>query len=355
MNEKPAVDDDERGERVMQQQQLGISTDRSPTLEVFEYNQDITGARKAALKAALGAGILALSKLILFFISGSMVVALSAWDSALDVCVSTVNQKVIHFARQRPDSNHPYGHGKAESMAALAQGALILGGALLIVVSSGQKIWESLQGKIPQIEHPWPTAAFFLVAALASLIITRNLKKASKKFNSPALNADSEHYRTDVVANLASAISIAVIAFTQISWLDPLLAAVFAINIGHGGIKLVSSSINDLLDHDLPDDLKEDVLKLISECNEQIIDVHNFRGRRSGHRYFFDFHITLPADLDFRTVHEITEHIEHVIEKKYAADVVVHADPADESTPKTRTAPGIHRTLHPPAKTELKS
>jgi cation diffusion facilitator family transporter len=312
---------------------------------------EISGARRAALRAALGAGILAFCKLILFFMTGSMVVALSAWDSALDVCVSAVNQKVVHFARQQPDRKHPYGHGKAESMAALAQGALILGGALLIIISSGQKLWDALQGKSAPVEYPWPTAAFFLVAALASHAITRSLKKASMRFNSPALSADSEHYRSDVIANLASALSIAVIAFTQIPWLDSLLAALFALNIGYSGFRLLSSSTDDLLDHDLPDEFKEEILKVIGDCNEQIIDVHNFRGRRSGHRYFFDFHITLPSHLDFRTVHEITEQVEEVIEHRFGADVVVHADPADDSLTKVRTSPGLHRTLHPIEKT----
>lgn len=313
-----------------------------------------SGARRAALLAAWGAGTLALCKLILFFMTGSMVVALSAWDSTLDVCISSLNQKVIHFARQSPDTNHPYGHGKAESMAALAQGALILGGAVLIMISSGQKLWDDLHGEPDLVQHPWPTAAFFIVAALASWVITSALKRSSIKYNSPALAADSEHYRTDVIANFASAISMAAIAFTGKAWLDPLLAGVFAINIGWGGYKLLSSSVNELLDHDLPESMKEDVLKVISDCNELIIDVHNFRGRRSGHRYFIDFHVTLPADLDFRTVHEITEEVERKIEQRFDADVVVHADPAAETHEKIRTAPGLHRTLHALSKVKEK-
>jgi ferrous-iron efflux pump FieF len=329
----------------------------SPQIETqtpaAEGEREMNGARNAALWAAAGAGLLAFCKLILFFITGSMVVAISAWDSALDVCVSALNQKVIHFARQQPDSNHPYGHGKAESIAALAQGGLILGGAVLIIFSSGQKLWETMRGKSEAIEHPWPTVVFFVAAAAASFIITAGLEKSSKKYNSPALKADSEHYRTDVLANLASAVSMAAIALSDIQWLDPLLAACFSIVIGRGGYKLVSSSIDDLLDHDLPDQLKEDVLNAISACNDQVIDVHNFRGRRSGHKYFFDLHITLPAHLDFLKVHEISEHIEQTIEKQFGADVVVHVDPADESTlQKSRTAPGLHRSLHPPEKNQ---
>lgn len=311
-----------------------------------QLNEHIGGARRAAIIAAVSAAALAICKLILFFMTGSMVVALSAWDSALDVCVSALNQKVIHFARQRPDTNHPYGHGKAESMAALAQGALILGGAALIVFSSGQKLWEAAHGQANTIAHSWLTSAFFLIAALASLLITRSLQKASVKYNSPALTADSEHYKTDVVANLASAVSVAAVAVSGQAWLDPLLATLFAFAIGWGGFKLLLNSINDLLDHDLPEHLKEDVIRVIGDCNELILDVHNFRGRRSGHKYFFDFHITLPENLDFRTVHEITEAVEKRIEEKFDADVVVHADPADENMTKVHNSPGIHRTLH---------
>jgi ferrous-iron efflux pump FieF len=312
-----------------------------------QSSSDIGGARKAAIFAALGAAALALCKLVLFFMTGSMVVALSAWDSTLDVFVSSLNQKVIHYARQEPDSNHPYGHGKAESMAALAQGALILGGAGLIMFSSLQKLWESTRGQMQLFDHTWPTAAFFIFAALASTIITKSLKRASLKYNSPALAADSEHYRTDVIANLASALSVAAIAVTGKSWLDPLLAAVFAINIGWGGYKLLSNSINELLDHDLPLHLKEEVIEVIGSCNQSIIDVHNFRGRRSGHKYFFDLHITLPSDLDFQTVHEITEAVEKRIEEKFDADVVVHADPAELTDDTQRASAGMRRTLHP--------
>lgn len=307
----------------------------------------IGGARRAAIFAAVGAAVLALCKLVLFFMTGSMVVALSAWDSTLDVFVSSLNQKVIHYARQEPDSNHPYGHGKAESMAALAQGALILGGAGLIMFSSAQKLWESLHGQTQLFAHTWPTAAFFIFAALASTIITKGLRRASLKYNSPALAADSEHYRTDVIANLASALSVAAIAVTGKAWLDPLLAGVFAVNIGWGGYKLLSNSINELLDHDLPIRLKEEVLEVIASCNQNIIDVHNFRGRRSGHKYFFDFHVTLPSHLDFRTVHDITENVEKQIEERFDADVVVHADPAELTEDNQRTSAGIRRTLHP--------
>jgi len=84
---------------------------QTATQQISTHADKTSGARRAAVYAAWGAGALALCKLILFFMTGSMVVALSAWDSTLDVFVSALNQKVIHFARQSPDSNHPYGHG----------------------------------------------------------------------------------------------------------------------------------------------------------------------------------------------------------------------------------------------------
>jgi len=286
------------------------------------------GAQRAAGRAALAASALAISKLALFFMSGSMLVALSAWDSVLDVLVSALNRKVILFARTEPDEEHPYGHGKAESMAALAQGALIMGGALLIATSSVQGIWRLWADEAPSaIPYGWTLVAFFAFAGGLSQLITRDLRKASVTHRSPALAADAEHYQTDVLSNIASAGSIAVISFTELTWLDPLLAIGFAVLIARGGLELIREAVDELLDHDLSEEEKQEAVQIIMSCSPHIIDLHNLRGRRSGHRRFFDLHVTLPVSLSFREAHDITDAIEHALSEHFDADVVVHADP----------------------------
>lgn len=294
------------------------------------------GAARAAGLAALGAGALAAVKLALFFATGSMIVALSAWDSALDVLVSGLNRRVIQFARSAPDDEHPYGHGKAESMAGLAQGALIVGGALLIAVSSAQGLWGALRGAGEggaggggePLAHAPLVGGFFALAAAASWLITRALRAAAARHQSPALAADAEHYQTDVLSNAASAASVALIWWTGWRWLDPLLAILFGALVARGGLGLLREAVDDLLDHDLPEQEKEEALALIRACSPHVLDVHNLRGRRSGHRRLFDLHVTLPAALTFCEAHDITDAIELALAERFDADVVVHADPS---------------------------
>jgi ferrous-iron efflux pump FieF len=286
-------------------------------------------AGRAAGVAALCAALLAVSKLAIFLFTGSMIVALSAWDSALDVLVSALNRRVILFARSAPDDEHPYGHGKAESMAGLAQGALIMGGALLIAVSSGQELWGALTARGASAPTSGPLVAlFFALAAAASWLITRALRAASARHKSPALAADAEHYQTDVLSNAASALSVGLIWWTQRAWLDPLLAILFGVLVARGGLGLIREAVDDLLDHDLPDAEKAEALALIRACSPHILDVHRFRGRRSGHRLLFDLHVTLPRALTFSEAHDITDAIELALSERFDADVVVHADPS---------------------------
>ncbi|MCA2959121.1 MAG: cation transporter [Silvanigrellales bacterium] len=284
-------------------------------------------AHKAAAYAALAAACLASAKLALFGVTGSLIVALSAWDSAMDVVVSFINQRIIRFARTEADSGHPYGHGKAESVASLGQGALIIGGALVIVGSSIQKLGAAWRGAAETVQNSWFAAGFFVIAGMGSAVIALQLRRAGRRHDSPALLADSEHYNVDVVTNLASAAGIGLVLVTEITWLDPLLAGAFAIYIARGGISLMRTAVDELMDRDIDDAIKTEAVRIIAETDARIVDIHKFRGRKSGHRYFFDFHVTLPATLDFPASHTLVENIEDNLKARFDADVVVHADP----------------------------
>ncbi len=285
------------------------------------------GAERASLVAVVVAFLLAVSKLFLFFYTGSLVVALSAWDSAADTIISFVNKRVLRFARQDADDEHPYGHGKAEHLAALAQGSLIIGGAIAIFASAAQRLLHSLSREIVIPETSWFAAVFFVFAGVASLALTFWLRKAAKKHNSPALFADSEHYRVDVLSNFVSAISLVAVVVLGKGWLDPLFALGLSAYVAWGGWGLVKTSLSDLMDKDVPDELKQQALDVILSVSDKIVDIHNFRGRRSGHRVMFDFHLTLPASLPFEEAHDIVERVEAVVSARFGGDCVIHPDP----------------------------
>ncbi|KAB8038682.1 cation diffusion facilitator family transporter [Silvanigrella paludirubra] len=286
-------------------------------------------AQRAALTAALCAAVLALGKLILFLLTGSMVVALSAWDSTMDMLVSLVNRKIVKFSRLDPDNNHPYGHGRVESIAALGQGCLIIGGAIGIIASSARQIYDSLKGNVTLDFHAdWRQVAFFVFAGMVSFYVTKMLKRNGDKLNSPALLADSEHYKVDLVTNIASGIAIFIVILFGNPILDPIIALVFSLYIIYGAFGLVKTSINELMDHDISDEIKIKAKKIIKETDSRVLDIHRFRGRKSGYKYFFDFHVTLPDELSFNEVHIIIEKIEDSLELEFDGDVIVHADPS---------------------------
>jgi cation diffusion facilitator family transporter len=162
---------------------------------------------------------------------------------------------------------------------------------------------------------------------MGSAVIALQLRRAGRRHDSPALLADSEHYNVDVVTNLASAAGIGLVLVTEITWLDPLLAGAFAIYIARGGISLMRTAVDELMDRDIDDAIKTEAVRIIAETDARIVDIHKFRGRKSGHRYFFDFHVTLPATLDFPASHTLVENIEDNLKARFDADVVVHADP----------------------------
>ena len=114
--------------------------------------------------------------------------------------------------------------------------------------------------------------------------------------------------------------------------MDPLIAFVFSIYIIYGALGLVKTSINELMDHDIQDDIKTKAIEIIKSTDSRIEDIHRFRGRKSGHKYFFDFHVTLPDELSFNEVHIVIEKIEKALETEFDGDVIVHADPSSVRT-----------------------
>jgi ferrous-iron efflux pump FieF len=304
---------------------MNIEEGRSGTAE--NSRLESKRVQQAATLAACVAVGLALSKLALFLMSGSLVVALSAWDSAADSVVSFANRFVLRYARQDADDDHPYGHGKAETLAAVAQGAAIMSGAILIFIAAAERIWGIVRGQPAQSQSDWFTAIFFLFAAAASGLLTWWLRRQSMRYDSPALFADSEHYRVDVLTNVGSSISLAAILLTGVTWLDSVIACVFAIYVAWGGFVLMKTNIGGLMDKDVPDDLKQQALDVILGVSPHIVDVHNFRGRKSGSATLFDFHLTLPTALPFEQVHGIVERVEDTLRIRFGGDSFIHADP----------------------------
>lgn len=296
-------------------------------------------AKNAALFAALAATFITFATLTLFFFTRSYVIALAALESSIDMIVSFTNTKIVQFARLDADEKHPYGHGRAESIASLGQASLMAGGALVMTYLACSHLFELYRTDnflLKTATTPW-LIGFFALFCCISFSVSWWLKKQGEILNSPALLSDAGHYFVDFLTNLSTTIALILIVFLGYDFLDPLLALIFGCVILRVAYKIFHENVNDLMDQDVSKEIKKKAFAIIMGTDSRIIDIHRFRGRKSGHRYFFDFHITLPDHLTFQEVHDIIRTVEQEISEHFSGDVSTHADPSSvrsESVPK---------------------
>jgi cation diffusion facilitator family transporter len=278
--------------------------------------------RAARLSLGTAAGLAAL-KLVTGLATGSLAVLASAVDSLLDILMSGVNYLAIRQAEQPADQSHPFGHGKFETLATLVQ-------ALVIAGSGGWLIYESVQRLLhgAALARLGEGIVVLLFTAAVSFRLTRYLRRVARETDSSALAADALHFAMDVYTNLALVAGLAVIAFLDLPWLDPILSLLVACYILFEALRLVRHGLRDVLDEQLPETIRQEVVRLVEAHQEHLIDVHNLRTRRAGSQKIMDFHLTVCKHLSVEQAHAIADHLEQRIEQQIrGADVTIHIEP----------------------------
>jgi len=269
---------------------------------------------------------LAIIKLVVAVTSGSMAVMASAVDSLLDILMSGINLMAIRQAEQPPDQNHPFGHGKFETLATLFQ-------ALIITASGGWIIYESTlrlsQGS--RLSHLDQGMGVLALSAGVSWFIARHLRKVAKQTDSSALAADSLHFRMDIFSNLGLLIGLLLIDRLQIYWLDSALSILVASYILHEALQLIKLSLTDILDHQLPEDIQQQVHELIRTYQGPLAGYHGLRTRRAGSLKIMDFHLEVCKEMTVFDAHQLADGLEKRIENSIpGADVIIHIEPCSE-------------------------
>lgn len=288
-------------------------------------------AARASIATAAG---LALLKLVTGILTGSMAVLASAVDSLLDILMSGVNYLAIRQADQPADQTHPFGHGKYETLATIIQ-------ALVITLSGSWIIFESVRRLIagPELGALGGGIAALLVSTAASLAITRYLRKIARLTDSSALQADSLHFAMDVYTNLALLAGLIIIQFVSIPWLDPVLSLFVGLYILSEAVKLLRHGLRDVLDEELPEEIRQKITEIIENYPGERIDYHNLRTRRAGSQKIMDFHLNVCKQLTVEAAHDIADRLERRIEAEIlGADVTIHIEPCQRPDCPGRTA-----------------
>lgn len=274
--------------------------------------------------ASIFIGILVLGiKMLAWWLTGSIALLADALESTVNVATATAAFIAIRIAAKPADSSHPYGHHKAEFFSAVLEGVMIILAALLI-------LREAYFGLLSPRAMDFPIegvlvngAATVINAVWASVLVSRG-----RAARSPALVADGKHLFTDVVTSVGVAIGVFLAILTDWWILDPLMAALVAVNILWSGYNVVRTSLSGLMDEAVSEETLQKVREIISNEAGGAVEAHDLRTRHAGQAVFIDFHLVVPGETTVFDAHEICDRVEAALKEAVeGAKVTIHVEP----------------------------
>jgi cation diffusion facilitator family transporter len=267
--------------------------------------------------------VLLVVKAVAFYTTHSVAILSDALESIVNVVAGFIGLFSLHLAAQPSDFSHPNGHGKAEFLSSAVEGSLILVSALVIGY---------------QAIHSWVTAAplqrveLGLVLVFSTAVINglAGLKciQIAKKNNSAALHASGQHLLSDAYSTLAITAGLVVVYFTEIIWIDKLIALLAAAFILYQGYKIVRTAVAGMMDEADPTLLQGILQTTQAHRPPQWIDLHNVRIIKYGNVLHIDCHLTLPWYFNLHQAHKEIDAFREVLAKQYGKkmDVFIHTD-----------------------------
>lgn len=279
--------------------------------------------RLATRASVAVASALIVTKAIAWWFSGSISMLAGLTDSLLDGVTSFLNLLAVHYALRPADDDHRYGHGKAESLAGMAQALFIAVSAVLIAFQAVERL------KNPEpVGAPWigiGVIVFSLLMTAALLVLQHRVVKAT---GSNAVRADSLHYRSDIMLNGSILVALVLASF---GWpqLDAWFGLGIAVYILWSAIQIARESFSVLMDEELPADISQNMLTLACSV-PGVLGAHDLRTRISGSIWYVQLHLELPGELTLSEAHALSDRAAEAIKKTYPqAEVLVHADPQE--------------------------
>lgn len=283
-----------------------------------------TGATKLLIGVVVG---LIVFKVVVSWLTGSISILAQAADSLLDLFAGIITLSAIRIAAKPADAEHQYGHGKAEDIAGVGQGILIfIAGGLIIYSAIGRIITKQYV-----IEQPEAGIAVMAVSVVVSIFLSRHLLRVSRRTGSVALEANARNIATDVYSTAAVLVGLAILRFTNLDIIDPILAIGVAIYILKVAIDTIRKPISGLLDEKLPPSQQAVIEDCLKKHSREVSGFHALRTRRAGSQSYIDLHLVMAKDIHLEQAHQICDQIEtEIVNSISEASVIIHAEPCDD-------------------------
>jgi cation diffusion facilitator family transporter len=254
-------------------------------------------------------------------------------ESVTDVVGSLVVTSGLRIAAIPPDKEHPYGHGKAESLAALVVSVALIGTAVGIAIQSVREVL----GNPP--EAPAVFTLFVLIGAIAvKEMMFRFLHRAGQSIGSEAVKTDAWHHRADAITSVAAFIGIfvALVGGPGYEQADGWAALVACVVIAYNGVRLFRRALDEMMDRAPPPEIEAKIRRIAGQIPD-VAAIEKCRVRRSGLSLFVDLHVEVDGNLTVRRGHEIAHDVKQALLDAGLSiiDVTVHIEPASSSGQKS--------------------
>ncbi|MPS74693.1 MAG: cation transporter [Chryseobacterium sp.] len=254
--------------------------------------------------------ILFAGKVIAWKLTNSDAVFSDAMESIVNVISAFLGLYSLHLAAKPKDENHPYGHGKVEFVTSAIEGSLIsIAGMMIIYEGTNSLISGKVLDKLDL--GIWIIAA----TAVINYIIGYISIQKGKRENSIVLISSGKHLQSDTITTLGVVVSLVLVYFTKLVWIDSIVALVLGFYIITIGYKIIRKSLSGIMDEADPELLNKLATFLNKNRKEEWIDIHNVKIQQFGSRLHIDAHLTLPWYFELRTAHDEMEELIKLIAK----------------------------------------
>ena len=289
-----------------------------------EVSQDLRAkltTRAAFASIAMAVTLIALKSYAALQTS-SMAMLGSLADSGLDLVASLVVLLGVRVAAQPADYDHRFGHGKAEALASLVQVILITISAIFIGFRAVQRLLSGAATSDAELGIGVSIVAMILTAALITY-----QRHVVRRTGSLAIGTDRLHYSSDLLLNGSVIVALGLDQYARLAGADAIFGVLIALWLLWGAWSASSHALDQLMDREWPDELRERFLAAAKEYPE-LAGLHDLRTRSSGTHQFAQFHVWVPADWTVREAHDRLDAVEEELQKRFpGTEILIHVDP----------------------------
>lgn len=287
-------------------------------------------AIRAAILGILVNGVLATAKLIGGIVGNAYVLVADAVESMTDIFSSFVVWRGLALATQPPDADHPYGHGKAEPLAASFVSLTLVAAAIGIAIQAIREILTPHHS--PEAFTIW----LLLIVVIVKESLYRFVFSVGKKLTSIAVRSDAWHHRSDAITSAAAAIGIGIALWGGHGYesADDWAALFASCIIAYNGLRLFKPAIDELMDSSPSEELQQQITALAARC-QGVLAVEKVLARKTGFTYLVDMHIDVDKAITVERAHDIAHLVKDTIREQIpkVAEVLIHVEPYPRRQP----------------------